>query len=273
MDKANRYRKQLFNRRQFLKGMGAITLVAATGVGIKGFGSLRNGVLAQEGIEITPEEKAKRQWGRIIDLRRCDGCKECVKACIKLYHRHDEQTWIRVYETEGEGALEQTGFVPLQCQHCENPPCVKVCPVTATYKDTDGAVLVDQNKCIGCRMCMAACPYHARYFNWGEPPPYDGFANPRPEWPVPQRRGTVGKCVFCVYRTWHGQLPACVEACPQGVLYMADLVKDLATNGKETVKFSKFIKENDAFRLLEELNTKPRIYFIAGHGQRARITD
>ena len=152
--------------------------------------------------------------------------------------------------------------------HCENPPCEKVCPVNATFKNDQGVVLVDQKTCIGCRMCMAACPYEARYFNWSEPPAAPPeFHDPMPEFPVPQRQGTVGKCILCVHYEKTGQLPACVEGCPMGALYIADLEADVATNGGETVKLSAFLKENDAIRFREELGTRPRVYYILGHGQ------
>ena len=145
-----------------------------------------------------------------------------------------------------------------------------VCPVGATFRTDTGLVLVDQNVCIGCRTCMAACPYEARYFNWTAPPqPKNKLPfPPTPEMPVPQQKGTVGKCVFCADRLPHGELPACVSGCPMGVLYIGDLVTDVATNGLgETVQLSTFLKENDAVRFKEELGTNPRVYYIIGHGQ------
>ena len=118
----------------------------------------------------------------------------------------------------------------------------------------EGVVLVDQSTCIGCRMCMAACPYEARYFNWDDSPqPPPEFNNPMPEFPVPQKKGTVGKCILCVHYQSEGRLPACVEGCSMGALYIADLATDLATNGQETVKLSTFLRENDAIRFKEEL--------------------
>ncbi|TMG41131.1 MAG: 4Fe-4S dicluster domain-containing protein [Chloroflexi bacterium] len=138
----------------------------------------------------------------------------------------------------------------------------------ATFQTGEGVVLVDQDRCIGCRMCMAACPYGARYFNYNEPPGHQHpFQHPTPEHPVPQQKGTVGKCMFCVHRTEDGKLPACVDACGMGALYIGDLVEDVATNGQQTVRLSQFIRENDAFRYKEELGTGPRVYYIAGHGQ------
>ncbi|HCU95410.1 MAG TPA: hypothetical protein DHU96_22940 [Actinobacteria bacterium] len=152
---------------------------------------------------------------------------------------------------------------------CEDPPCVYVCPVGATFRTADGLVLVDQNVCIGCRTCMAACPYEARYFNWSDPPKVTRLpSKPTPEFPVPQVKGTVGKCVLCADRLPHGELPACVSGCPMGALYVGDLATDVAVNGLgTTVRLSEFLKANDAVRFKEELGTNPRVYYILGHSQ------
>jgi molybdopterin-containing oxidoreductase family iron-sulfur binding subunit len=115
---------------------------------------------------------------------------------------------------------------------------------------------------------MGACPYGARYFVFQDPPAVPStIAKPRPEWPVPQIKGTVGKCVFCVHNIRVGKLPACIEGCPMEAIYMGDLNSDLATNGHEAVKLSNLVKDNDAIRLKEELNTKPRVFYIPGHAQ------
>jgi molybdopterin-containing oxidoreductase family iron-sulfur binding subunit len=144
-----------------------------------------------------------------------------------------------------------------------------VCPVRATFKNEEGVILIDQDLCIGCRICMAACPYNARYFNWREPPtPPEPFENPMPEFPVPQQRGTVGKCVFCVHYTAEGRLPACVEACRMDAIYIADLNSGVMTNRSgETYQVQQYLEENDAFRFKEELNTSPRVWYVGGHGQ------
>lgn len=235
-------------------------------------GGLGTGVLAAGFVPLAfPEAEAaetgpKRQWAMVIDLRKCDGCKACTKACQETHHLPESFEWIKVFEVHDK----QGGsfFMPRPCFQCENAPCLKVCPVAATFKTDDGVVLVDQDRCIGCRMCMAACPYGARYFNYGDPPVASNpFQRPTPEFPVPQQKGTVGKCMFCVHRSANGELPACVEACGMKAIWIGDLVEDVATNGDETVRLSTFIKENDAFRYKEELGTGPRVYYIAGHGQ------
>lgn len=207
------------------------------------------------------------QWGFLIDLRKCDGCAACTKACQEAHYLNKEQTWIKVYKMTSPTG--QTYAMPRLCMQCENPPCVRICPVGATYRNPEGVILVDQNKCIGCRACMAACPYEARYFNWTDdrPPVPASLQQPMPEFPVPQRTGTVGKCILCVHNTQFGKLPICVEACTMEALYLADLNIDAATNGKETVKFSRYLKANDAVRYKEELGTRPRVWYILGHGQ------
>ncbi len=211
--------------------------------------------------------KRQRQWAMVIDLRRCDGCKKCTEACQAEHELPKSFEWIRVFEVKDKSGGEY--FMPRPCFQCEAAPCLRVCPTGATFRDDEGVVLVDQvNRCIGCRMCMAACPYGARTFNYADPPKASNpFANPTPEHPVPQIKGTVGKCMFCVHRTDDGKLPACLEACGMQAIWLGDLVEDVATNGTETVRLSTFLKENDAFRYKEELGTSPRVWYIAGHGQ------
>jgi dimethyl sulfoxide reductase iron-sulfur subunit len=228
--------------------------------------SVLSSLASLAGASTDPESATRRRWAMVIDLRRCDGCNKCTEACQKNHYLPPEQEWIKVYEmTDPSGA---SYAMPRLCMHCEDAPCVRVCPVGASFYDDDGLVLVDQDKCIGCRLCMAACPYEARYFNWAEPsvaPPLP--TTPTPEFPAPQRQGTVGKCVLCVHDLGHGKLPYCIDACTMGALYIGDLDADVATNGPETVRLSTFLRENHAVRLKEELNTRPRVYYIAGHGQ------
>ena len=214
-----------------------------------------------------------RQWVMVIDLRKCEGCvtrgtpPACVEGCNAEHFVPQGQEWIKVFEMEGAGG--HTYFLPRPCMHCENAPCLNVCPVEATYRDEEGLILIDHERCIGCRMCMAACPYDARSFNWEQPdnPPGATFANYSPEFPVPHRQGTVEKCMLCAHRTAHGKLPACAEACPMFAIYLGDLTEDIATNGKDVVKLSLFLAENSAYQLKEELGTRPRVWYIPGHGE------
>ncbi len=219
------------------------------------------------------QARKTRQWAMVVDLRKCDGCvtldepPQCTQGCIQEHFVPEGQKWIEVYRRElpGGGAT----FMPTPCYQCENAPCANVCPVGATYHNEEGIVLIDHNRCIGCRLCMAACPYQRRFFNWGTPhlPPEARFASYSPEYPVPARKGTVIKCMFCAHRTRVGKLPACVEACPMNALYFGDLEEDVATNGVEVVQLSRFLAENNAFRYKEELGTSPRVWYIPGHGE------
>ena len=246
-------------RRLFLRGLAAATAAAATP-------KLVNAATDMAARGRRPKATAKHQWAFVVDLRKCNGCEGCTEACQKAHSLPPEQTWIKVYKLKDAGGTEFA--MPRLCMHCENAPCVRVCPVGATYATADGLVLVDQTTCIGCRMCMAACPYEARYFNWTDAPAVQKVAGPpMPEFPVPQQKGTVGKCILCAHNIEYGKLPACVEHCPMEALYIGDLTSDVATNGAETVKLSRFLEDNHAVRFKEELNTRPRVFYILGHGQ------
>ncbi len=214
-----------------------------------------------------------RQWCMVIDLKRCDGCvglgipPQCTQSCIMGRLVPDGMKWIEVYQEElpGGGSF----FMPAPCYQCENAPCVPVCPVGATYHVESGVVLIDQRRCIGCRFCMAACPYQRRFFNWGTPklPPEAAFIEYTPERQIPAIKGTVMKCDFCTELMRQGKLPYCVAACPRKVLYMGDLNEDVASNGVEVVKLSKFLDDNNAYRYKEHLGTQPRTWYLPGHGQ------
>jgi molybdopterin-containing oxidoreductase family iron-sulfur binding subunit len=214
-----------------------------------------------------------RQWTMIIDLRRCDGCQsqgtppKCTAACIEGHLAPEPMQWIEIYEEELAGG--GTRFLPTPCQQCQNAPCVNVCPVGATFATPEGLVLIDQERCIGCRICMAACPYDRRFFNWGDPPipPQALLADYNIEHQAPARRGTVMKCDFCPDLARAGALPYCVQGCPQNAIFFGDLEEDIATNGRELVRVRSFLSESDAFREKEELGTHPRVYYIPGHGE------
>jgi molybdopterin-containing oxidoreductase family iron-sulfur binding subunit len=208
------------------------------------------------------------QWCRVVDLRACKGERKCTSSCQKRHGLPPEQTWMRVLSWKDDG---KEYFMPVPCQMCENPPCVNVCPVSATFQTAQGVILVDQDACIGSRACMAACPYEARYFNWRRPEDTHRMPSSSPstpEFPANQI-GTVGKCVLCAdLIPYTKELPACVPACPNGVHYIGDFVTDVAVNGRATVRLSTFLRENNAVRFKEELGTNPRTYYILGNGQR-----
>ncbi len=234
--------------------------------------------LGQEASNVVAQEDQPfffrvRQWTMIIDLRFCDGCQSvgtpprCTTSCVEGHLAPAPMQWIEVFEEELPG--EGTRFLPTPCQHCQNPPCVNVCPVAATFSTPEGLVLIDQDRCIGCRICMAACPYDRRFFNWGDPPipPEALTADYDLEVQTPAVKGTVMKCDFCPDMVRAGTLPYCVQACPNQAIYYGDLEEDVASNGVSVVAVSKFVAENDAFVLKEELGTKPRVFYIPGHGE------
>ncbi|MEX2420138.1 MAG: 4Fe-4S dicluster domain-containing protein [Acidimicrobiia bacterium] len=249
------------SRRQFLHAMGAAGIVVATG------GPVLKRVLAAADLDAYSVDPglAEHRWVMVFDLRRCDGCGDCIKGCQIEHFLPAEQRWIKVYELED--AQGQPYAMPVLCMQCENAPCVRVCPSRATYHQTEGAVVVDQDICIGCRMCMAACPYDVRVFNWDRQPPVPGHEHNTPEFRVPQKQGTVGKCTMCVHLLRDGRLPACLEACSMKAIYVGDLVEDTMTNGRENYVLSQYLRQNDAFRFKSELGTRPRVYYVAGHGQ------
>ncbi|MDA8367088.1 MAG: 4Fe-4S dicluster domain-containing protein [Actinomycetota bacterium] len=214
-----------------------------------------------------PSAPPTHQWAMVIDLRSCNGCKSCTAACQKAHSLTQEQTWIDVFTMTSSTGKEFP--FPRPCMQCENPPCLHVCPVHATYRQDQGVVLVNETRCIGCRMCMAACPYQARYFNWNSGTKYPDTGMPQDaQFPVPQRLGTVGKCTFCVGNLNNGLMSECAAGCPMGAIYNADIITDVAVNSMgNTVKLSKFLNDNDAVTFKPEQNTHPRVWYILGHGQ------
>ncbi|MBI5286500.1 MAG: 4Fe-4S dicluster domain-containing protein [Deltaproteobacteria bacterium] len=148
-------------------------------------------------------------------------------------------------------------YFPIQCQQCEKPPCVKVCPVRTTYRDPDGIVVIDYNWCIGCRMCMAACPYWARRFNWGDPNLPAEEMNPKTHYlgNRPRMRGVVEKCTFCIQRTRKGRYPACLEVCPVGARKFGDLLDPQS-------EVRQILERKKVFRLRADLNTYPKFFYF-----------
>jgi molybdopterin-containing oxidoreductase family iron-sulfur binding subunit len=205
-----------------------------------------------------------RRWVMVIDLAKCDGCGHCKVACSKMHFVPPDRQWIKVLRMQDS---EDTApyFFPQPCFHCDNPPCTKVCPVDATFKRDDGIVLIDNTRCIGCRFCMAACPYGARSFNWGHPddPAEAQAMEYSPEHGFPRRIGTVEKCDFCPDMAAKGMLPGCAAGCPMGAIYYGDENEDAVTNSAgETSRLSKLLRERAGYRQLEELGTKPRVYYL-----------
>jgi molybdopterin-containing oxidoreductase family iron-sulfur binding subunit len=218
-------------------------------------------------------------FGYGLDLSRCIGCRRCVYACVGENNQSRDpqihwitvlqfekgERWVNVFEEADkyynphEVPEEGHFYMPVQCQQCETPPCVKVCPTKATWKERDGIVVVDYNWCIGCRYCMAACPYGARHFNWGNPRIAKDELNPETHYlgNRPRYKGVVEKCTFCIQRTREnpGRYPACVEICPVGARKFGNLA-----DPKSEIRYC--IDNKRVFRLKEDLNTSPKFYYF-----------
>jgi len=202
-----------------------------------------------------------RKFVMVIDLGRCKNARKCVGACQKMHHLPVEKEWLSV-KLMKDNEQSAPYWFPKTCFHCDNPPCVKVCPVNATFKRQDGLVLIDNERCIGCKFCMAACPYSTRVFNWEEPKQDLRDYVSSPETSLPSKIGTVEKCDFCPDMVRKGELPHCVSACPNGTFFFGDINEDSVTNGSETFRFSELVRDKAGYRLMEDLGTKPRVYYL-----------
>lgn len=212
-----------------------------------------------------------------LDLSRCVGCRKCVYACVEENNlsRDPQLHYIQVLQMDKEKGIDfehaninynpekvpEAGhfYLPIQCQQCRNPQCTTVCPVKATWQEPDGVVVVDYDWCIGCRYCMAACPYGARHFNWGEPNVPIEELNTKVHYlgNRPKMKGVVEKCTFCIQRTREGRYPACVEICPAGARKFGNLL--------DPDSEIRYILENKRVLVLkEELNTRPKFYYFFG---------
>jgi len=212
-------------------------------------------------------------FGYAFNVTRCEGYMECVAACVRENNldRKANTQYIRIFELEhgqmspevGDGKffhqvpVEDHFYMGVQCFHCENAPCIKACPTKATWKEPDGIVVVDYDWCIGCRYCMAACPYYGRRFNWNEP------VVPKEEMTKKQHylgnrmrtKGQTEKCTFCVQRSREGRLPACVEACPTGSRVFGNLL-----DPNSEIRF--VLKNKKVYRFKEDLGTAPKFWYF-----------
>ena len=212
-----------------------------------------------------------RKFVMVVDLAKCKNALACQSACNKHHYVTGDNAWIKVYNMQ-ESETTSPYWMPVTCQHCDEPACVTVCPVDATFKRRDGLVLIDNERCIGCRFCMAACPYSIRVFNWSEPDQGEIYLNmehdmshhsPTPEHAgAPSKMGTVDKCDFCPHAIKNNELPHCVTACPNGVFYFGDKYEDTVTNGDETLRLSKLLEDKAGYRFMEALGTQPSVYYL-----------
>ena len=208
-----------------------------------------------------------KKFVRVIDLARCANARKCVEGCQKAHNMASPYEYLKVRRMQDAGETAPYWF-PQMCFHCDNPPCTKVCPVDATFKRSDGIVAIDSERCVGCRFCMAACPYSARTFNWGSKDhpqqaaavPGDKSENYCPTPPTPV--GTVSKCDFCPDRAAQGLLPSCVLSCPNGTIFHGDANEDTVSNGEETFRLSELLAKRGGYRYMEELGTEPRVYYL-----------
>lgn len=212
-------------------------------------------------------------FGYAFNITRCEGFMDCVEACVRENNldRNAKTQYIRVFEmapgkldpSTGDGKyfhevpVEDKFYMGVQCFHCENAPCIKACPVKATWREPDGIVVVDYDWCIGCRYCMAACPYWGRRFNWGQPfVPKEEVTTKQHYLGNRQRmKGAMEKCTFCIQRTRLGKLPACVEACPTGSRVFGNLL-----DPESEIRF--VLKTKKVFRLKEDLGTDPKFWYF-----------
>lgn len=215
---------------------------------------------------VTPAEARKgipgKKFVMVVDLSRCRNARKCIEHCEAHHHLTHDRPFIKVLKVQ-DNKKSSPYWMPKKCFHCDNPPCVKVCPVGATFKRSDGIVLVDNERCIGCRFCMAACPYSARVFNWGSPKNFpDNHEHYSPETSTPSKIGTVEKCDFCPDMLRQGKVPHCITACPNGTLFFGDENDDVVTNGEETFRLTKLLKDKAGYRYMESLGTAPRVYYL-----------
>lgn len=249
------------SRREFLK---------LTAVGAVALGGLNLAKIASASPEVP---QSTHQWVMVIDQAKCTGCGYCTLACRAHNDISPNISWNRVLNA-GEVAGKKV-YLSRPCMQCEHAPCVEVCMVKASYRRPDGIVMMDYDRCIGCRYCEVACPYSARAFNW------EAYTGPNPAVPkwgmpeVPRRpRGVVEKCSFCYHRIDRGlaagltpgvdddATPACVVVCPVHARIFGDI-------NDPNSEVSKVLANNPSYRLREDLGTKPRVYYLPARAESA----
>jgi Fe-S-cluster-containing dehydrogenase component len=221
----------------------------------------------------TTEAQPGVMYGYAFNISKCKGYRNCVEACVNENNldRQAATNYIRIFEME-DGVVDLDHatadyhhevpaaghfYMGTQCFQCANPPCVQVCPVGATWQEPDGITVIDYDWCIGCRYCMAACPYWARRFNWAEPEVPVEKVNPKQHYlgNRAKKKGVVEKCTFCIQRTREGRLPACAEACPTGARVFGNLL-----DPDSEIRW--VLANKKVFRLKEDLKTEPRFWYF-----------
>jgi Fe-S-cluster-containing dehydrogenase component len=254
------------SRRDFLKASGV--LVLAVGTGELALLQVKGELPAAKAAPASAPRASR--WGLLVDTTRCraaEGCRDCRLACQRAHNIPDlpdlrhEVKWIwteSLQHTFPEALHEYTGVeagtrpMAVLCNHCENPPCVRVCPTKATWRRADGIVMMDWHRCIGCRYCMTACPYGARSFNWRDPRPFVKEQNPA----FPTRaRGVVEKCNFCEERLAVGESPACVAACKRQALVFGNL-------DDPNSDIRRALATVRALRRKPTLGTSPKVFYV-----------
>jgi Fe-S-cluster-containing dehydrogenase component len=252
------------SRKKFLQLSGVSFVVVVAGKGLSAF-------TEQESGSGGAAPDSGRRWAMAIDIRKClekKDCTKCLQACNEAHNVPSdldplhEVKWI--WKAQFENAFSsgqnseyltaefQNAELPVFCNHCEQPPCVRVCPTQATWKREDGIVMMDWHRCIGCRYCMAACPYGSRSFNWIDPRPH--LARLNPDFPT-RTKGVVEKCNLCEERLAKGEVPACVEACPQKAMIFGDI------NAVDS-PVKQLLRSNFSIQRKPELGTKPQVFYI-----------
>ncbi len=211
-------------------------------------------------------------FGYAFNVSKCQGYMDCIDACVHENNldRKSNMQYIKIFEIENGSISVDKGdshyfhqapqdgrfYMGTQCMHCENPPCVPVCPTEATWKEKDGIVVVDYDWCIGCRYCEAACPYEARKFNWSSPQVSTQELNSKQHYLGNRRKskGVMEKCTFCIQKTREGENPACVDACPTGARIFGNLLDPNS-------EIRKIIETKKVFRLKEDLGTEPKFWY------------
>ena len=212
-------------------------------------------------------------FGYALNISKCKGYRKCVYTCVEENNlsRDPELHYIRVLEMEqGSMNLDKSNhhydqelvpqkgkfYLPVSCQHCDDPPCTNACPTQATWTEPDGIVVIDYNWCIGCHYCVIACPYWAHHFNWEEPViPKETFTTQTHYLGNrPRERGVMEKCTFCVQRTRKGKMPACLEACPTGARVFGNIL-----DPKSEIRY--ILENKTVLRLKEALNTEPKFWY------------